>query len=66
MSLNAYPSILTVDDVMEILQIGRNKCYELINSGELKGFRLGTKTWKIPGKAVEDLMNASDHQHLTL
>ena len=65
-NLIKFIAILTVDDVMIILQIGRNQCYELLNSGELKGFRLGTKIWQIPRKAVEDLMNASGHHHLTL
>ncbi|MBR1851863.1 MAG: helix-turn-helix domain-containing protein [Lachnospiraceae bacterium] len=66
MNLNSYPSILTVDDVMEILQIGRNKCYELLNSGKLKGFRLGTKTWKIPRKSIEDFIIESSHIHIHL
>lgn len=39
--------ILTVADIMEILYIGRNTVYSLLNSGELKGFRIG-RTWKIP------------------
>ena len=39
--------ILTVADIMEILYIGRNTVYGLLNSGELKGFRIG-RTWKIP------------------
>ena len=43
-----YPDILCVADVCEILMIGRNRCYELLNSGTLKGFRVGKNTWRIP------------------
>lgn len=42
-----FGEILTVEDVMEYLYIGRNTIYKLLNSGELTGFRIG-RTWKIP------------------
>ena len=32
---------LTPKEVMELLYIGRNTFYRLVNSGELKGFRVG-------------------------
>ena len=41
-----YDDVLTVSDVAEILYVGRNTVYELLNSGELKGFRIG-KTWRV-------------------
>ena len=47
-----YDEVLTVSDVAEILYIGRNTVYELLNSGELKGFRIG-KTWRIPKVNLE-------------
>ena len=47
-----YNDILSVSDVCEILFIGRNRAYELLNSGLLKGFRVG-KTWRIPKKSLE-------------
>lgn len=43
--------LLSIDDVMEMLGIGRNSVYELLNSGELKGFRIKGK-WKITERAV--------------
>ena len=30
-----YGDMLSIDDVMEMLGIGRNSVYELLNSGEL-------------------------------
>ena len=42
-----YDDILTVAEVMDILYVGKNTVYRLLNDGELKGFRIG-RTWKIP------------------
>ena len=43
--------ILTVNDVAEILYIGKNTVYSLLQSGELKAFRIG-KSWRIPREAL--------------
>lgn len=48
-----YNDILCVAEVCELLMIGRNRCYELLNSGALKGFRVGKNTWRIPKKNLE-------------
>ena len=45
-----YPDMLTLEEFMEILQIGKNSTYELLDSGKLKCFRIGKK-YKIPKKA---------------
>lgn len=45
--------ILTTDEVMDCLLIGRNTMYELLRSGKIKGFKIGS-CWKIPKKAVDD------------
>ena len=48
--------ILTVDDLMELLNIGKNTAYSLLESGEVKAFRIG-RMWKIPRKSVYDYIN---------
>ena len=48
-----YNDVLSVSDVCEILLIGRNRVYELLNSGALKGFRVGKNSWRIPKKSLE-------------
>ena len=48
-----YGDILCVAEVCEMLMIGRNRCYELLNSGALKGFRVGQNSWRIPKKSLE-------------
>ena len=50
---NEYNDILCVNDICEILMIGRNRVYELLASGELKGFRVGRSNWRIPKKSLE-------------
>lgn len=48
---------LTPREVMELLYIGKNTLYKLLNSGELKGFRVG-KQWRV---RREDLSTFSEH-----
>ena len=47
-----YGDILSVSDICDILFIGRNRVYELLNDGLLRGFRVG-RTWRIPKKSLE-------------
>lgn len=54
--LNEYSEILTVEDVMEILNIGKNAAYDLFRNGEIKCFRLKNR-WKVPKQAVVDYIN---------
>lgn len=48
-----YDDVLTVTDVAEILFVGRNTIYDLLNTGQLKGFRIG-RNWRIPKVNLED------------
>lgn len=34
-----YQDIITVDDLCEMLSIGKNSAYTLLASGQVKGFR---------------------------
>ena len=40
-SYDDIPLIMTVEDLMPILLIGRNTAYELVRSGEIKSIRVG-------------------------
>lgn len=51
--LNDYGDILNIEDLCEVLLIGKNAAYKLLESGEIKGFRFGRK-WKISKEALED------------
>ena len=54
--LNEYSTILSVEDVMEILNIGKNAAYDLFRKGDIKCFRLKNR-WKVPKQAVIDYIN---------
>lgn len=47
-----YDDVLTVAEVAEVLYVGRNTIYELLNSGTLVGFRIG-RGWRIPKANLE-------------
>ena len=52
-------TILTVSEVAEYLEVGKNRVYELLNNSSLKGFRMGS-AWKISRMALENyILNAS-------
>ena len=51
MSENSY-NILSPEEAMDELQIGRNAIYKLLASGELKGFKVG-RNWKIARKSID-------------
>lgn len=48
-------AVLTPLDVMDILCIGKNSAYSLLNSGKLRGFRVG-RSWRISSEALEEFM----------
>ena len=37
-------TLLTTDEVAEMLMVGKNRVYELLNREELKGMRIGKST----------------------
>ena len=49
--LEKWDDLLTVEELCEVLKIGQNSAYELLNSGKLKAFRNG-RTWRIPKQSV--------------
>ncbi len=49
--LEKYEAVLTVTELQEILCIGRNKAYSLLQSGVIPSVRIGKK-WRIPKDAV--------------
>lgn len=52
-------TVLGVSEVAEYLGVGKNRVYELLNDGSLKGFLMGA-TWKISRMALENyILNAS-------
>ncbi|MBR4959334.1 MAG: helix-turn-helix domain-containing protein [Clostridia bacterium] len=56
--LEKYPDVLTPDHVIEILNIGRNKVYEMLNNGTIKSIRIGRKH-RIPKKILIEYLENS-------
>lgn len=53
--LDQYGDVINVEDLCDILFLGRNSAYRLLNSGCLGAFRVG-RCWKIPKAAVIDFL----------
>ncbi len=49
--LEEYDALINLQELQQILNVGRNSAYELLKSGEIPAFRIG-KNWKIPKDAV--------------
>lgn len=54
--LEQYDALLTISELREILSIGRNAVYDLLNSGDIQAFRIG-RNWKVPKDAVIQYIN---------
>lgn len=48
--------ILTREEVMEVLKIGRSTFYKLLHTGELKGFKEGNR-YKVPAESIEEYVD---------
>lgn len=44
--LEQYEDVLTIEDLREILNIGRGSVYDLLNRGVIPALRIG-RNWKI-------------------
>lgn len=49
---NKYNDILTVDELCEVLNIGKNTAYKLLKNGDIKSIKIG-RIYKIPKKNVK-------------
>ena len=46
-------SLITIDELCEILMIGKNTAYSLLKSGAIKSFKIN-RIWKIPRSSIDD------------
>lgn len=58
-----YQDLLDIETLMEVLCVGRNIAYELVNSKDIGACKIG-KSWKIPKQNVIDFINKSCNNHL--
>lgn len=48
----SYDDLVTIEMLCEMLSVGKNVAYDLLNKNKIKAFKIG-RVWKIPKKAVE-------------
>ncbi|WP_245697347.1 helix-turn-helix domain-containing protein [Paenibacillus oryzae] len=53
---------MSVEDVMEALNVGRSKLYELLRSGQIKSWKM--KGYRIPKAAVKDFVFSQAQMNL--
>jgi excisionase family DNA binding protein len=54
----SLPLVLSVADLAQVLQIGRNAAYELVNSGQIRIIRIG-KNIRIPQASLLEYLDAA-------
>lgn len=52
---NNVEELITIEELCNILSIGRNSAYALLKENKIKAFRIG-RVWKISRLAVEDFI----------
>lgn len=52
----SYPDVVSVEQLMEMLQIGQVLAYKLVKSGEIKARKVG-REYKIPKVNVIEYLN---------
>lgn len=50
---NNVPCIIEIDKLCQILNIGKNTAYNLLTSGEIDSFKVGS-VWKIPISSINE------------
>lgn len=48
-----YSDMISIDDLCEMLTIGRNKAYHLLKTDQIHAFKIG-RIWKIPRESVSE------------
>lgn len=52
---NSYDEMITLDDLCEMLSIGKNTAYQLLQTGQIHAFKIG-RIWKIPRDVVAEFV----------
>ena len=60
-SYDELPLLLTIEDLMPILGIGRNTAYELVRTGQVFSIRIGRQL-RIPKQALIDFVNKGQYE----
>ena len=61
---NNYYDMVTIEEMCEMLRIGRSKAYEFLRTGEVEGFKKG-RVWMIPKQAIIDFVENSRRESIS-
>ena len=61
--LNKYPDVLTVKEAREILRIGMNNMYHILQSGELRSIKIG-RIYKIKKENVIEYIDRKSKERI--
>ena len=53
-----YPDVVSIKDLMTMLNIGKNTAYGLLQSGALKSIKVG-KQYRIPKRFIIEYLNCN-------
>ena len=60
--LENYGDVMNVNEVMEVLGIGKNSAYNLFRTGEIKAFQLSGK-WKVTKQSLKNFLKKQNEQY---
>ena len=52
---NTYPDVVSIDEIQQMLRIGKNAVYELLKNQKLKSIKVGKK-YIVPKKYVIEFL----------
>ncbi len=52
---NTYPDVVSIDEIQQMLRIGKNAVYELLKTKKLKSIKVGKK-YIVPKKYVIEFL----------
>ena len=52
---DSYPDVVSVDEIQEMLRIGKNAVYQLIKEGTIKSIKVG-KRYIVPKKFIIEFL----------
>ena len=52
---NTYPDVVSIDEIQQMLRIGKNAVYELLKTEKLKSIKVGKK-YVVPKKYVIEFL----------
>ncbi len=51
-----YPDVVTIEELQEMLGIGKGLAYQLVNSGKIKAVKVG-KRWRIAKEEIKSIFS---------